>query len=440
MAEPLAIIGVIGVAAQIIQIGVQSGLDWKDAPDDAKSFVAELQALKTALSETHTNIIVNQDFVDAFHGRHSTILSHLGPAARETDTQVMVSACQTGLDDLLADLKKRLQGHRIGWERLKGAFHAKKTREMVENLHRQCLALNKLVAIDAVALAASTHREVREGRKEQQQINSALNQLRDHYDDREASDERSTILNWLTSTDYALQQSDFISRRQAGTGQWLLESTEFENWLQTDKQTLFCPGIPGAGKTILTSIAIDELTTRFSHDENIGIAYLYCNFRRQDEQKVEDLASSLLKQLTQCRPLPGCVKSLYDKHKDKRTRPSLVEISKTLQSVAATYSRVFVVVDALDECQTSDGCRAKFLAELLELQAECGANLFATSRFIRDITESFEGCISLEILANEEDIRRYVDGRISQLPSFVGRNPDLQGKIQTEIVKAVDGM
>ncbi|KAH6850533.1 hypothetical protein B0I37DRAFT_371838 [Chaetomium sp. MPI-CAGE-AT-0009] len=70
------------------------------------------------------NIIFNKDFVDAFHGRHSALLSQLGPLAHETDTAVMVSACQVELQSLLEDLMKRAQGHRVGWERLKGAFQA----------------------------------------------------------------------------------------------------------------------------------------------------------------------------------------------------------------------------------------------------------------------------------------------------------------------------
>jgi Cdc6-like AAA superfamily ATPase len=68
--------------------------------------------------------------------------------------------------------------------------------------------------------------------------------------------------------------------------------------VETEKQTLFCPGIPGAGKTILTSIVIDKLTTQFGNDESIGVAYIYCNFRRQDKQKPGDLLTSLLKQLS----------------------------------------------------------------------------------------------------------------------------------------------
>jgi Cdc6-like AAA superfamily ATPase len=258
-----------------------------------------------------------------------------------------------------------------------------------------------------------------------------------HKDDQE----RRTILDWLSSVDYAAQQSDFISRRQAGTGQWLLDSTEFQEWLKTDKNTLFCPGIPGAGKTIITSVVIEELNLRFQNDVGVGIAYLYCDFRRTCEQKVEDLLTSVLKQFVQEQPsIPDSIKVLYNRHKDKRTRPSFDEISKVLRSVTATYSRAFIIIDALDECQAMDGCRTRLLSEIFRLQAWNGANVFATSRFIPEILNSFKGSVSLEIRASSEDVRTYLDGRMSQLPGFVVRSPELREKIKSEIGKAVDGM
>jgi Cdc6-like AAA superfamily ATPase len=251
--------------------------------------------------------------------------------------------------------------------------------------------------------------------------------------------QRQTILDWLTPIDYAAQQSDFIARRHAGTGQWLLGSEEFQTWLNSDKQTLFCPGIPGAGKTILTSIVVEELTTRFHDDKNIGITYLYCNFRRKDEQRAQDLLTSLLKQLSEERSsLPDSVRTLYDKHKEKRTQPSLDEISRTLQSVASMYSRVMIIIDALDECQVSDGCRMTFLTEIFSLQTKTRASLFATSRFIPDITEKFDGSAIFEIRAHNKDVRQYLDSRISQSGQKLLETH--REEIKTEITKAVDGM
>ena len=263
----------------------------------------------------------------------------------------------------------------------------------------------------------------------------------DQLNRRQDDQERLTILDWLTPIDYAPQQSDFINRRQAGTGQWLLDSEEYQTWLQTAKQTLFCPGIPGAGKTTLTSIVVDDLTSLFRSDSTIGIAYIYCSFQRQDEQKVGDLLANLLKQLSQEKAsLPANVRALYDQHRNKRTQPSFDEISRTLQSVAAMYSRVFLIIDALDECQASDCCRSRLLSTISNLQVKSGVNILATSRFIPEIVEHFKNDTLLEIRASSEDVERYLEGHIGQLPSFVQLNKHLQEEIKIGISEAVDGM
>jgi hypothetical protein len=256
---------------------------------------------------------------------------------------------------------------------------------------------------------------------------------------RHLDQEQRAILDWLTPIDYAPQQSDHFNRRQPGTGQWLLKSDEYQAWLMTNKQTLFCPGIPGAGKTILTSIAIDELCTLSAEDSSIGIAYIYCNFQRHDEQNVDDLLANILKQLAQSQAsLPRGVEDLYDHHKAKRTRPSLDEILTVLHSVMAIYSRTFIVVDAIDECKVASGCRSRFLSEIFSFQEKYAVNLFVTSRFIPEITEKFSASTQLEIRAHTEDVQNYLDSRILQ--SGLHLLNAYREDIKNEITNAVDGM
>ena len=221
-------------------------------------------------------------------------------------------------------------------------------------------------------------------------------------------------MDWLTPIDNTPQQNDLIRRRQEGTGQWLLDSDEFQEWLNQEQQTLFCPGIPGAGKTIITSIVVDNLCGRFENDGSVGIAYLYCNFRQQRDQKPADLLTSLLGQFVQGQPsVPNSMKSLYERHRVNQTRPSLDEISQAFQSIMASYSRAFIVIDALDECGISDGGCRRFLSEVFKIQAKTEASLFATSRFIPGITEEFKGNPSLEIRANDGDVRKYLDSHVT---------------------------
>lgn len=255
----------------------------------------------------------------------------------------------------------------------------------------------------------------------------------------QSTKEKAEILNWLTPVDHAPQQSDFMSMRQEGTGQWLLDSDEFQWWVNQNKATLFGPGIPGAGKTIITSVVVEHLRTKFQNDGSVGIAYLYCNFRRQQEQKPTNLLASILKQLIQRRlSVPENIASLYKHHKEAQNRPSFDEISEVLQSVIANYSRTYIIIDALDECQVSG--RSLLLSEIFNLQTKTDVNFFATSRFIPEIVNMFEGSTSLEIYASDEDVARYLDGHMSRLPSFVSRNCALQEEIKTEIIDVVDGM
>jgi len=332
---------------------------------------------------------------------------------------------------MVKDLTKQAQSSRLSWETLKGAFTAKKTREAVENLNRQCQALNSMAAIDAIAIGANTHCKVVEIRK-------TIEEVQYHQLSREKKEDQKLILEWLTPTDYAPQQIDFIKRRQSATGQWLLHSPEFQAWLESDKKTLFCPGIPGAGKTILTAIVIEHLINQYHNDSNVAIAYIYCNFRRNHEQTLDDLLASLLRQLTESPPcLPIPVTELYERHKTKRTRASTDELIKALQLVAPSFSRVFILVDALDECQVSNGCRARLIEEVFSLQARCGVNFFMTSRFIPEITDKFDKSSWLEIRATKEDVERYLENHIKQSSSTIQK---MQEEIKATILNAVDGM
>ncbi|CAM1501958.1 Fc.00g039420.m01.CDS01 [Cosmosporella sp. VM-42] len=257
-----------------------------------------------------------------------------------------------------------------------------------------------------------------------------------------ASEERRAILDWITPTDFVLEQSDCIGRRQPGTCKWFLESEKFKIWLKVEDQTLFCPGIPGAGKTILASVVVDHLCVHLRNEE-IGVAYLYFSFTRQDEQTPQNLLACLLRQLTQGRPsIPHHITRIFDAYKASKSFLSLRNTSEALEVVVSLYSKVFIVIDGIDELNASTGYRDAFLAELFAIRAKISSSMsiFATSRALPEIMEKFKDSITSEIRATEQDVNRYVTSHMSVLPSFVRHNARLQEEVKTEIAEYFDGM
>jgi Cdc6-like AAA superfamily ATPase len=246
------------------------------------------------------------------------------------------------------------------------------------------------------------------------------------------------LLEWISSSDYPAQQSDIIKRRQEGTGQWFLDAPEVARWLDDAKTTLFCPGIPGAGKTMVATIAVDQLLASAQNDA-YGVAYIYCNYKSQAEQDVASILAAILKQLVQSRPSTlGSVERLHLEHAGRGTKPSLDDIYSALRDVLAQYPYVHIVVDALDECHSE--IRRQLCTKLLDLQMGADMRLLVTSRFVPDVEHAFRRALRLEVKASDEDVKQFVVGQIHRLPGFVQRSAPLQKLVQERVVEAVGGM
>lgn len=98
--------------------------------------------------------------------------------------------------------------------------------------------------------------------------------------------DRLDLMKWISPINTAAKQADKLKLRLSGTGRWFLETNEFVTWFNQDQdqkisRTLFCPGAPGTGKTLMISAVIDELHRRVRHDSTIRLVYFYCNYRER---------------------------------------------------------------------------------------------------------------------------------------------------------------
>ncbi|KAB5575789.1 ankyrin repeat-containing domain protein [Coniochaeta sp. 2T2.1] len=343
--------------------------------------------------------------------------------------------CQ--LSAALGSVNALLQRHASGPRKFLWPFKKGEVDELVQSIETQKLLLTLALENDHVALSKAIHRDIRD-------IGNDVSKLRVAQE----TSERRVLLDWLSTLDFNPQLHDFLSKREEGSGQWFLASAEYQKWKSEPRKTLICPGVPGAGKTIMASIAIEDLLHHHvgtkGTEPDIGMAYIFCSYQPQKVQRLEDLVSCLLKQLVQRSPdVPDMVDELYEKSLETGVRPPLKDMAKALQSTAERFHRVFIVVDALDELYVTDNDSLfQFLSILFELQKESSVNILATSRFNSEIISHFRQEASVkEIRADDGDVSRYIENRISGLlSSRISRYPALSQTVRDEVLKRVDGM
>lgn len=167
---------------------------------------------------------------------------------------------------------------------------------------------------------------------------------------------------------------------------------------------------------IFRSIVVEDLKHALV-EENRAFAFLYCNYKERAQQTFQNLISSLTRQLIQHRrTIPSELRRLHQCSLDKQTCPSRQELLGLLTIVGSEFSSLYIVIDALDECDDSEEIRSCLVSTLREaLPRAC---FLVTSRFVPDIEQQFENHPRLEITATEEDIRRYVSDQILRKPTL----------------------
>ncbi|KAF7507610.1 hypothetical protein GJ744_010280 [Endocarpon pusillum] len=426
MAEPFSvgagIVGVLGLAIQISQMVLKFGLDWKEAPKETK-------------------LICNPSFEEAFDGNSSALLSHLKANDLSQDSiKEAFETCQTQLVEVVDSFKAKERSHRLGWERFKAPFSSFKTSKAISELQRQCQSINQLILIDTATIVASTRLEVKEVRKEHQQWHAA--------------ERNRKILRWLSHLSFEEKHRDILSKLHPGTGQWLLDSDQFKAWRnghQDSPPNLWCPGIPGAGKTVLAANVVDHLQQLFAQD-NVAVLYIYCDYKDQVNQTDRNLFASLAKQsISQRSDLPFEAKALYSDCQEGNTSPSSEQCLNLLKSSIDHYRRTFIVLDALDEHLPSDednySPENSLLSELKDIQQQKlgRCSFFMTSREIHSIQEQLQDWTRLDIRAKESDIRSFVKSRICDDKKFtfageVRADPGLAKEIIENVVEKAQGM
>ncbi|KAL2862475.1 ankyrin repeat-containing domain protein [Aspergillus lucknowensis] len=254
------------------------------------------------------------------------------------------------------------------------------------------------------------------------------------------SEKDLAILNWLSEETLEPQHIDHLNRLVPDTGNWFLNSDLFQELLNGDTACLFCPGMPGAGKTMISTLAIDYLREGYRDDPGVAVCFLYFDYRVSRNDPSQLLTIVLRQLVEQNLVLPEAIRSLFSTHNRKNSKPSLKDLWAALESALLDWQAVFLVVDAIDECPND--IRDEFLQQLLDLEAKTQLRTMITSRPHPDITDLMRknGTAFLEISARDEDVQKYIDGRLRKSEGLRQQSQQLRDKIRKKVTQAADGM
>ncbi|KAI1325370.1 hypothetical protein F5Y16DRAFT_273516 [Xylariaceae sp. FL0255] len=259
---------------------------------------------------------------------------------------------------------------------------------------------------------------------------------------------RLEIPKWLStlsvlSFDRKHRDTIEIFRKTPETGRWLLNHRDFLAWKNGSMRRVLCPGIPGAGKTVLASIVINHLQTSINQDTTACL-FIYFDYRKHAQYTVRDLYMSLLAQLLKHRShFSKETDNAFENFNKKAIIPSEVEVTEMLMAEMTSFSRVYIVIDALDECGV-DSTRGEFLCTIRRFPAN--VSTLMTSRAGKEASSGVEADIEIPITAHDEDLKTYLDGRLhdpalGKLQALVGQGTDqFWNKALDTIIKKSEGM
>lgn len=254
---------------------------------------------------------------------------------------------------------------------------------------------------------------------------------------RQQEEERHKIEDWLSPVDFRSRQQEILKGAQAGTRQWLFDSEKFQNWMNVDRGTLWCPGIPGAGKTVTSSLIINHLQSKYTTSD-VAVLCLLCNYRDRAGQSAEIFMANLLKQIIQQKKaFSPELKDLYVER--EKGRPIFDKLARLFSHEMNYFSKVFVVIDALDETTEHEDVRRLILSGLQALPI----NLLVTSRYEKSIEQRLGEAERLDIWATAADVQTYIKARIPCETLFtrhIQADPSLEKTVVDKIVENSQGM
>lgn len=133
------------------------------------------------------------------------------------------------------------------------------------------------------------------------------------------------------------------------------------------------------------------------------------------------------------------VSDLVNKHERQRTRPTIEEVEHAFTKVARNFDQVYVVADALDECDSLEV--GTFVSHSLASCSGLRARRLVTSGKHPQVEQIYEDSARFELRSHDEDTLQYLQSRARrEFPAQVLRDAEALGRVFSALLLSADGI
>ncbi|KAL9062587.1 MAG: hypothetical protein Q9157_008791 [Trypethelium eluteriae] len=259
---------------------------------------------------------------------------------------------------------------------------------------------------------------------------------------------RGKIFNSLSTIRYENIHRKVKGVRHGTTGDWLLEDSSCKEWLRSNLSSSFSVwGIPGAGKTVLTSRLVDELLS-VSAEGDAKTCYFYCDYADQETLDSSRILGCLTRQLLEStEEISGDIMQRIQRiFVEGSGYPMRKELESLFAECVDLYPRVLIIIDGVDELARFDQkVLLRFMKSLM--RTSCSIIKFMVSsrreeRGIRNALE-WEYSVDLNVLNMSPDIETYVRASIDtkmEEGELIIAEPSLKVEIIDALVSGANDM
>ncbi|KAL8889355.1 MAG: hypothetical protein Q9192_006031 [Flavoplaca navasiana] len=248
------------------------------------------------------------------------------------------------------------------------------------------------------------------------------------------------------------------------TDSWMLRDATYQKWKSEDHtRVLWLHGDPGKGKTMLAIALVDDLTKHIrttAEDTSSALVYFFCDNQDDRRANASLILRGILYQILYQQPELTChLNKEYEKQRDQlfSSPNSIQTLWRVFHNVVrcSNFQKIYVIVDALDECDASSMETLLILLEpYIEVQddsllhsdhkdSRCSMRWLLTSRNELRISQLLTG--SLNISLEEKSVHvnnavfKFIDFKVKQLTKIKHYDDTLSALVGKTLREKAEG-